>query len=131
MQDDVGKLILRLTIGVLILMHGVNKLLGGISGIESMVAAYNLPAILAYGVYFGELLGPVLIIAGLFTRIGAILIVINMVVAVSLAHMGDLLIISQNGGYRLELQALFLFGALAVFFLGAGRFSLGGAGRWS
>lgn len=131
MQDDMGKLVLRLTVGVLLLMHGVHKLLGGISGIETMVTAHNFPAILAYGVYLGELLGPVLIITGLFTRIGAALIVINMIVAVALAHMGDLMGITEYGAYKLEIEALYLFGALAVFFLGAGRIGLGGSSRWN
>jgi putative oxidoreductase len=40
--------------------------------------------------------------------------------------------VTANGGWRLELQALFLFGALAISLMGAGRFSLGGqGGRWN
>lgn len=131
MQDDMGKLILRLTVGVLLLMHGVHKLLGGIAGIESMAAAHGLPNIIANGVYAGELIGPVLIILGLFTRIGAALIVVDMIFAVWLSGMGHVFAIRQSGGYALELEALYLFGALAVLFLGAGRLSLGGTNRWN
>ena len=130
--DSLGKLVLRLTVGILLLFHGVHKLLTGIGFIEQMVVAYHLPAMLAYGVYLGEILGPVLVILGVFSRCGAALIVINMIVAVLLAGMGQIFALGPMGGYALELEVFYLFGALAVMLLGAGSISLGGEnGRWN
>ena len=130
--ESLGKLILRLTVGILLLFHGVHKLLTGIGFIEQMVSVHHLPSMLAYGVYLGEILGPLLVILGVFTRIGAALIVINMIAAVLLAGMGQLVALGPMGGYALELEAFYLFGAVAIFLLGAGGLSLGGAsGRWS
>lgn len=123
---DTGRLILRLAIGVLVLMHGIAKLSGPNDFIAGMVVKAGLPAALAYGVYIGEILAPVLLIVGLWTRAAAIVIVINMIFAIALVHMGELLSIGKQGGYALELQAMFLFGALALAFLGAGRYSVGG-----
>ena len=131
-MDNLGKLILRLTVGGLLLLHGVHKLLDGIDPIKHMLAAHGLPDVLAYGVYLGEVLGPLLIILGLFSRIGAILIVIDMIVAIFLARMGDLIALTGSGAYGLETETFFLFGAVAVFFLGAGSLSIGGGrGRWN
>ncbi|HVL76182.1 MAG TPA: GntR family transcriptional regulator, partial [Noviherbaspirillum sp.] len=49
-----------------------------------------------------------------------------------LVHMRELWGITKTGGWALELQGSFLFAALAVALLGAGRFSIGGAsGRWN
>ncbi|NGM88644.1 DoxX family protein [Parapusillimonas sp. SGNA-6] len=130
--DDLGKLILRLTIGILILFHGAAKLMNGVGGIEGMVVARGLPAFFAWGVYIGEVLAPLLLILGVYTRLGAWLIAINMVVAVVLAHSTHLLLLSGSGGWRLELQALFLFGSVAVALFGAGRYSIGGkGGKWN
>lgn len=130
--DDLGKLILRLALGILILFHGVAKVAGGPGGIVGMVTKAGLPEFLAYGVYAGEVLAPVLIIVGLWTRPAALVIAINMVVAVWLAHMKQLFTLSQSGGWALELQGMFLVAALAIALLGAGRYSLGGAGgRWN
>ncbi len=50
-----------------------------------------------------------------------------MVVALWLVHMKDLFTIGKNGGWALELQGMFLFGAIAVALLGAGRLSVGGS----
>ena len=130
MQEDIGKLVLRLTTGGLLLLHGVHKLLNGIGPIKAMVAAHNIPDVVAYGVYLGEIVGPVLVILGLFSRIGGGLIVINMLVAVLLAGMGGLFSLNMMGGYALELEAFYLFSALAIVLLGAGRYSVGG-GRWN
>jgi len=130
--DDLGKLILRLTIGILILFHGVAKLMNGVGGIEGMIVAKGLPAFFAWGVYIGEVLAPLLLILGLYTRLGALLVAVNMVVAVVLAHGGHLMQLSGSGGWRLELQALFLFGSIAVALLGAGRYSVSGkGGKWN
>ena len=130
--NDAGKLLLRLMLGVLILFHGISKVVNGVDGITAAVARTGLPAELGYFVYFGEVVGPILLILGIATRIGALLIVANMVVALVLSHAAQLLTISKSGGYGLELQAFYLFTALAIVVLGAGRYSLGGRyGRWN
>lgn len=130
MQDDLGKLILRLAVGGLLLLHGVHKMLTGIAPIEAMLVAHNLPNALAYGVYLGEIAGPILVILGLFSRIGAGLIVINMIMAVALAGMGSIAQLNPMGGYALELEAFYLLGALSILLLGAGSLSIAG-GRWN
>lgn len=124
---DLGKLILRLGLGVLILLHGIAKIQGGLGGVEGMLTARGLPVELALGAYVGEVLAPALIIIGIFTRLGGALIAINMLFAVGLAHMGQITALTPQGGWALELQGMFFIAALAVILLGAGRFSLGGA----
>jgi putative oxidoreductase len=127
MRKNFGKLFLRVALGVLILLHGVHKLLNGIGDIKQMLAGHGLPDVLAYGVYLGEILGPILIIVGIFTRIGGALIAINMAVAVALAGMGSLLALDPKfGGYALELEAMYFFAAVGVAMIGAGGYSLGG-----
>jgi putative oxidoreductase len=121
---DLGKLIVRLTLGVLLLFHGIAKLLNGIGFIEGQLASHGLPTILAYGVYIGEVIAPLMVILGYQTRIGALIIVFNMIVAIALVHGHQLLTLSSNGGWALELQGFFLFTALALIFLGPGRYKL-------
>ena len=126
--QDTGKLVLRLALGILILLHGIAKLKGGIGGIAGMLGNAGLPAFLAYGVYIGEVLAPLLLIVGLYTRLAAQVVVVNMLFAIGLVHMGQLAKLNQTGGWDLELQGMFLFSALAIMLLGAGRYSMGGAG---
>ncbi|EDZ66084.1 DoxX subfamily, putative [Nitrosococcus oceani AFC27] len=122
--DGLGKLILRLTLGILVLFHGINKITYGISGIEGMLQGIGLPASIAYGVYIGEILGPILLLLGWYARLGAGLIAINMLFALFLAHRPELLNLTPQGGWALELQGMFLFTALALILTGPGRFSL-------
>jgi putative oxidoreductase len=131
-MDDLGKLVLRLAIGILLLLHGMAKLSSGVSGIEAMVVARGMPAFFAWGVYVGEVLAPALLILGIYTRLGALLAVVNMLFALALAHGAHVFLLSSSGGWRLELQALFLFGSLAIALMGAGAYSLAGKnGRWN
>lgn len=131
-SEDFGKLILRSTLAILILMHGIAKIIGGVGFITGLVAKFGLPPALGYLVYVGEVIAPLLVLFGLWTRPAALIIAINMVVAIVLVHSGELLSITKTGGWALELQGMFLIAALAVAFLGAGRFSVAGAhGRWN
>ena len=125
--DDAGKLLLRLTIGILLLMHGLFKLANGIDSITTLVQAQGWPAWLAFGVFIGEIIAPSLLIIGVLTRAGALVIVFNMGLAIYLAHASQIMSLTKTGGWALELQGLFLMGALVVALLGAGRFSLGGS----
>lgn len=124
MKEDCGKLILRVTLGVLILMHGIGKITNGIDWIGPALESSGLPAFLKYGVYFGELLAPALVIAGFYTRIGAWLIAVNMLFAIGIAHWNDLFIIDQSGGLALEKQYMFIFSAIALALLGGGRYAV-------
>ncbi|MEO7337717.1 MAG: DoxX family protein, partial [Caldimonas sp.] len=131
-QDDTGKLILRVTLGILILFHGVSKIVGGIGFVSGALTKMGMPAGIGYLVYVGEVVAPLMLIIGVWTRPAALVIAINMVVAVLLAHTSQLFTMSKSGGYALELQAMYLFTAIAIAFLGAGRYSVAGInGRWN
>jgi len=123
-QHDIAKLLLRLTLGALVLLHGIAKMKGGMGGIVHMVEARGLPGPLGYGVLLGEVLGPLLLLAGFHARVGAALVAINMLFAIWLVHLGDLGRFTGQGGWALELQAMFLMGAIALMLLGPGRFSV-------
>lgn len=125
-RHDLGKLLLRVTLGGLLLVHGYTKLGAGVDWIGGMLQQAGLPAFLAYGVYVGELVAPLLLVAGVWTRAAATVIVVNMLFAVGLVHLGDFGKLTQVGAWALETQALYLFGAAAVALLGAGRLAVGG-----
>ncbi|MDQ0143883.1 DoxX family protein [Cupriavidus necator] len=127
-SQDLGKALLRIVLGGLILMHGIAKLMGasGMGFVSKVVADAGLPAWMAYGVYIGEVIAPILLIIGLWSRLAALVVVLNMVFALALVHSKQLAMLSDTGGWALELQGMFLGAALAVALLGAGRFSVGG-----
>lgn len=125
-NDDIGKLILRLTVGGLMLFHGISKINSPstVEYIAGNLSSSGLPSFLANGVYLGELLAPALIVLGIFTRYSGIVVVINMLFAIFLMHTSDLFALTQNGGWRLELQGFYLFGAAAIVFLGSGEYAV-------
>ena len=123
---DAALLVLRLTLGILMLIHGLSKLPPPPAFIIGVVTKAGLPEILAYGVYVGEILAPILLIVGVWTRLAAVVIVVNMVFAIVLALTPQLLSLNKYGGYALESEAFYLFTALALALTGAGRYSIGG-----
>jgi putative oxidoreductase len=124
MKDDLGKLLLRLTLGILMLFHGVSKITGPIDYIHRMLARNGLPEWLAYGVYAGEVLAPLLLIIGWYSRVAAGIVVVNMMVIFWFAHRAELFTLGRGGGWALELEGFFLLTALALAVMGPGRYSI-------
>lgn len=124
--DDTGKLLLRAVLALLLLFHGMSKLIGGIGFITGMLEKAGLPGAFGYLVYIGEVVAPLLILIGVFTRPAALIVAVNMVVALLLVHTSQFFSLNETGGWALELQGMYLGAALAVALLGAGRYSVGG-----
>lgn len=120
-QPEAGFLVLRVVFAGLMLMHGVAKLLHGVAPIEGMLAAKGLPSFFAYGVLVGEVLAPVLVLANVLVAPAALVMAFNMVVAIALAHAGDVFSLGKNGGWALELQGLYLFGTLSIALMAPAR----------
>jgi putative oxidoreductase len=125
-MEHLGKLLLRLAVGGLLIPHGVHKAMHGIASIESLVVGAGLPAWAAYGVYVGEILAPALVVLGIFTRSSALVIVVNMGTAIYLAHREQWADLTAGGAWALELPAFFLLGALSIALLGGGRMAVMG-----
>ena len=124
-NDAMGKLLLRLTVAILMLFHCIAKIIhpGSLEFIENSLSSIGMPSAIAYGVYVGEVIAPLMIIAGFHARIGGLIVVANMIFAIVLAHAGDVFGLTQHGGWALELQAFYLFGGLAIALLGSGKFA--------
>ena len=129
-HDDFGKLLLRLAVGGLMLFHGLHKLFGGVEGISGMLVAKGLPGFIAYGVLVGEVVAPVLIVLGILTRPAALVLAFTMVVAWLMVGTGKTFALDVVGAWAIESLVYFFIGALAVAFLGAGRYSLVSDPAW-
>ena len=123
--DDLGKLLLRLGVGGLLLLHGVYKVQNGIGFVTESVMRAGLPPFFAYGVYVGEVAAPVLVLAGLLTRPAGLIIALDLLGAIFLARRADVATVRPGGAWSIEAEMLFLLGGLAIACLGAGRFALG------
>ena len=126
--EDVGKLLLRVLVGGLLLLHGFHKLVNGPGDVTSILSAHGVPGFLAYAVYLGEVVGPVLMLLGVYTRIGALLVVADMLVAVLAVHGLNVMHLNAHGGWEIELELFYGVGALCVALLGAGAYSAAGKG---
>ncbi|OXB13946.1 DoxX family protein [Flavobacterium reichenbachii] len=123
-NTDFGLLLLRISVGGLMLFHGVSKILHGISFLLENMGPVG------YAVYIGEVLAPLAILLGWRTRIAAVVFAVNCIVAIAVAHAQDLFSISEHGGYANELLMLYLLGAVALFFTGAGKYSISHTNKW-
>lgn len=123
--DDLGKLLLRLAVGGLMLFHGLHKLLHGVDGISAMLVAKGLPGFIAYGVLIGEVVAPCLIIVGILTRPSALVVALTMVVAWLMVGTGKTFALDAVGAWAIESLVYYFIGALAIVCLGAGRYALG------
>ena len=118
-----GLLFIRLGLGVCLLMHGIFKLTHGIDGVKSMLVARGIPDLVAYGAYVGEVLAPAMIIIGVFCRIGALLVIANVLMIIYVLHT-PLSALTGVGRFELEIVYLYLSAAICLVICGGGEFVL-------
>jgi putative oxidoreductase len=114
-RNEIGALILRVTLGVLFFVHGLVKFQGGIENIVGWFDSIGLPGFMAYGVALVEVIGGIALIIGLGTRIVSglfALLMIGAIIKVKLAV--GILGNGQMAGYELDLSFLAMAVALAV-----------------
>lgn len=129
-HDDAGKLLLRMTIGGLMLFHGMSKLLTGASGIKVMLASYGLPEYIAYGTILGEVVAPIFIILGILTRPSALLVAFTMFIAWLMVGLDKTFLLDRTGAWAIESIVYFFVGSIALALMGAGKFSIMKNANW-
>ncbi|MGI6454879.1 MAG: DoxX family protein [bacterium] len=127
-QAPVGLLCLRLTLGIIFLAHGSQKLTpwfggqgisGTIDGFTQMGMFY--PQVMAILVALGEFFGGLFLVIGLFSREASVVIIIIMIGAIVTVHWKNGFFLSQQG---FEYNFALIGGALCILFGGAGILSL-------
>jgi putative oxidoreductase len=121
--DDVGKLLLRVLVGGLMLFCGVDRFVSGHGHVMNDLAACGLPEVLAHGVYVGAVLAPMLILLGTWTRMAA-MYAGSVAFAALLVQGGDFVRFEPAGGWTAALWAFSIVAPLGVFLLGPGRYAL-------
>lgn len=116
--QNVSAFILRLTLGIIFLVHGLVKFQSGLSNIAGWFNSIGLPSFLAYIVAIGELAGGILLIIGLFTRMTSAFFAIIMIGAIFTVKLPAGLLGNDNtGGYEFDLALLAM--ALSLVFTGS------------
>jgi len=122
---DLGILFARLGLGVCLFMHGFAKISHGIGGVKSILTKAGLPEIVAYGSYIGEVVAPIMIILGIFSRIGALLITGTSLTIMCAYHgLGNLLELTNAGGFKAEILYLYIALLLCIIFNGSGKYAI-------
>jgi putative oxidoreductase len=132
-REDIAKAIVRITVSALILLH-TWAVINGEQAIRDTLMRWDLPVGLAWTAVIFEGIAPVMVILGVYARVGAWMMTFWMVMAFLLAHIdtGHIFQLAESGvGWRVEGPFFFLALSLAVALQGAGRFGLNIGGRWN
>ena len=132
-QNDIGTLIARLTVGLVMLPHGAQKMLGlfggyGFSGTRTaFLEQMQIPWIIAFLVIIGEFLGSLGLIFGFLSRISAFGIISIMMGAIFIGHLSHGFFMNWYGnqkGEGIEYRLLMIGLALIVLIKGGGSFAV-------
>jgi putative oxidoreductase len=117
--SDLWYPLIRITAGALLFYHGWVKLGQGVGGVSAFMArsGFNPPTAFAYAAIFLETVGAICIVLGLFTRVFAAMIAIQM------ACIAFILMMPQ-GLFRMEHTLLWGIVMLAIALRGGGPYSV-------
>lgn len=134
---DLGLLILRVSVGAIILVHGLQKLTGwfdgpGLSGFEETVAGagYDQARLLSVFGAIGEVAGGALLILGLATPLAGAAVVAVMINAWLVRQVAEpgLQFFAPDG---VEYETLLVLAAAAIVLTGPGRIAIDGGRGWA
>jgi len=120
-------LVVRVIVGVIMAAHGWQKLQGGPANFGQQALAglgIPLPVLMGYVVTFTEFFGGILLMIGLLSRLAALALTINLVVATLLVKVNVRLIAPPDSGTGAELDLALIAGFLVVLLAGPGKLSL-------
>ena len=121
-------LVVRVIVGIIMTAHGLQKLteIGPANFGGQLLAGLGVPwpVFFGYVVTFTELIGGILLIVGLLSRLAALVLTIDLVVAISLVKVNVGLIAPQGSGAGAELDLALIAGFLVILLAGPGRLSL-------
>lgn len=123
---DMGKLFARLTVAFFMLPHGITKLplFIGLSGAEGTLAKAGWPTSLAALAYIGEIAAPLMLLFGWKVRVACLLIIATMLGALCITVGFNLFGMDAFGGFKGEKAMMYICASVAIFFLGAGKYSV-------
>lgn len=129
---DAAKLLLRLTLGCLLLFHGVHKASpgGDLHFIQSLLIQHGVSPFISYGIFITEILCPILIILGVLTRWCGISVAITMVIAVVLVNGSNIFSLAPTGAWIIESAAFYFLLGVILFLQGGGRYCLSHSTAW-
>ncbi len=125
---------LRVSLGVIFFAHGAQKVLGWFGGygwtgtMQFFTQTLHIPALLAMLAILTEFLGGIALFLGLFTRLAALLVAGEMVVATLQVHLPNGFFMNwanaPNVGHGIEYNLALIGAALALLITGGGRLSV-------
>ena len=120
-MKSIGVGLLRIHFGVILLAHGWLKVsIFTVDGTVNYFASIGLPAVIAYLVIFGELVGGLAILLGIQTRLAS-LFTVPIVLGAAIMNSGNGWLHSANGG-GWEYAASLTIIAVAITLMGSGNF---------
>ncbi|HYE23433.1 MAG TPA: DoxX family protein [Candidatus Paceibacterota bacterium] len=119
---DLAPLLLRVVVGAIFLVHGWEKFVGGVPGIEAFLAGMNfpVPGLLAVLLIAAEIGGGILLILGAFTHWVAKVLAFVALVALVAVHLPNGF--TGPGGY--EFILLILVSCISIVITGPGKISV-------
>ncbi|WP_443947588.1 DoxX family protein [Pedobacter sp. AW1-32] len=121
LKDDLPKLILRFLVAGLLLPHGIHKVITGHGFIIKTLKEHGLPTFLWVGVPVAEVLAPILLILGIFTRAANLLIIATMMFVIGMVFGIRIFDLNDYGGFSGEVILFYIFAALTSLLLGPGK----------
>ncbi len=121
---------MRIAIAIPMLIYGITKVIYGIDFIKNLLASFGIPSFISYGVYFGELIAPLLILFGFRTRLASVIFAVNCLTIIGLTQTSNIFKLNSSGGWAMELVAMFLLISIGIFFTGGGKIAISTQSRW-
>ena len=121
-NPGLGLAILRITIGLIFIMHGWPKIDGGLAGTSALLESLGIPfpVVVAWGIALLEVVGGACLIVGWFVTPAALLLAAHMLAGIFLVHLANGFYVVGPGQGGFEFNLLLIAGLITLLLAGSG-----------
>lgn len=123
-NDDLGKLLLRVAVAIIMIFYGIFRFKNNLGIFHEVIISMGLPSFFEYTTYLRDFFVPIMLLTGIRVRLASLFVIVTMSFAVFKHNYSEPIVLNDVNLISIDLQVFYIVAAMAILFLGAGKYAI-------
>lgn len=123
-NDDLGKFLLRIAVAIIMIFYGIFRFKNNLGVFHELIVSLGMPSFFEYTTYLRDFFVPLMLITGVRVRLASLFVIVTMSFAVFSQNYSETIVLNEVNLISIDLQVFYIIVALAILFLGAGKYAI-------
>ena len=123
-NDDLGKFLLRVAVAIIMIFYGIFRFKNNLGVFHELIVSIGIPSFFEYITYLRDFFVPLMLLTGIRVRLASLFVIITMSFAVFSQNYSETIVFNDVNLISVDLQVFYIVAAMAILFLGAGKYAI-------